>query len=134
MAPDEIIDPHPARAHPTRVAGTPPRYMTAEERSWGASTHTHPEPHDHRKVAIDLRHLDARPSGASPPRTATAPEPRHRIGWALVLMCLAETIVFVTAVATANYVVGLVAVSAMALCGLLLVAAECIAEARGTDR
>jgi hypothetical protein len=49
-------------------------------------------------------------------------------------MCLAETIVFVTAVATANYVVGLVAVSAMALCGIMLVAAESVSIARGTDR
>jgi hypothetical protein len=49
-------------------------------------------------------------------------------------MCLAEAIVTVTAVATANYVVGLVAVSSMALCGLLLAAAESVGVARGSAR
>ncbi|MEM9562166.1 MAG: hypothetical protein AAGA93_06105 [Actinomycetota bacterium] len=85
-------------------------------------------------VAVDLRRITARPFAAEPPRTATASEPRHRFGLALVLMCAAETIVFATAVATANYVVGLVAVSAMAACGLLLVAAERLSVARDTDR
>jgi hypothetical protein len=49
-------------------------------------------------------------------------------------MCLAETIVFTTAVVTANHVIGLVAVSAMALCGFMLVAAESVSIARGIDR
>ena len=85
-------------------------------------------------VAIDLRRITARPFAAEPPQATTAPEPRYWLGWALVLMCTAEVIVFAAAVATANYIVGLVAVSAMATCGLLLVAAERISVARGLDR
>ena len=108
--------------------------MTATGRSWDASTHTHPEPPVDRKVAIDLRRIDARPFAAPSPRATTAPESRHRIGWSLVLMCMAETIVAATAVATANYVIGLAAVSAMAVCGLLLVAAECATIGRRASR
>jgi hypothetical protein len=49
-------------------------------------------------------------------------------------MCTAQTIVTIAAIATANYATGLVAVSAMALCGLVLVAAESASLRQGNRR
>jgi hypothetical protein len=46
-------------------------------------------------------------------------------------MCTAQTVVTIAAIATANHVTGFVAVSAMALCGFVLVAAESASVRRG---
>ncbi len=90
----------------------------------GASTHTPPEHHRRRKVTTGLDARGPLPFDAPPPHGTAGPEPRHRIGWALVLMCLAEIVVTATAVATGAYVIGLAAVSAMFVCGLVLIVAE----------
>jgi hypothetical protein len=49
-------------------------------------------------------------------------------------MCLAETIVTATTVATGNYVLGLAAVAAIFVSGLFLIAAESISANRRTTR
>jgi len=134
MAPDEIIDPPPTLARTAWVAGTTSRDMDAARRACGASTHTHPEPHPDRMVTTGADGRGPLPFGASPHRAATAPEPRNRIGWSLVLMCIAESIVTVAAIAAGDYVTGLVVVSAMAVCGIILVAAESASVRRSTTR
>ena len=134
MAPDEIIDPPPAWARNAWVAGTPPRDMNAARRACAASTRTPHEPHNDRMATTDASSRGPLPFGAEPHRAPIPPETRHRIGWSLALMCTAETIVTVAAIATANYVIGLAAVSAMALSGLLLVAAESTSVRRSTTR
>jgi hypothetical protein len=134
MAPDEIIDPPPAWARDAWVAGTPPGYMNAARRACAASTHTPPPPHPDRTVTTDADNRGPLLFGASLHRAAIAPESRNRIGWSLVVMCLAETIVTVAAIAAGDYVTGLVAVWAMALCGIILVAAESASVRRSTTR
>lgn len=134
MEPDEIIDPPPAWARNARIAGTTPRDMDAARRTCGAATHTPPTDHRHREVITGPAAPGPLPFGDSLPHGTTRPECTHRIGWALVLMCLAETIVAATAVATGDYVIGFAAVAAMFVCGLFLIAAESISATRRTAR
>lgn len=135
MEPDEIIDPPPVWTRTAWIAGTTPRDMHAARRAWGAPTHTHHPATTDRMATTDTDHRGPLPFAASvPPTGTTRPECRHRIGWALVLMCLAETIVTATTVASGSYVLGFAAVASMFACGLFLIAAESISAARQTIR
>ena len=89
-----------------------------------------------------LPRWDTEPTESAPPQVATQrtgrritprpalqpmPEPR-RIGWALVIAALAETVIAVAAIMTASYVIGLFAALAIAICGLFLIVAEAVSR------
>ena len=58
-------------------------------------------------------------------------EPPRRIGWALVIAAMAETIVAVAAILTGAYIIGFLSVFAMSVCGMVLVVAEAISSRGG---
>lgn len=131
MLPDKI---HPPKPHGPVVAQPQSGYMPAPRRAWGAVTHTPPTPPPARKVTVRLVRPGPLPFAAKPtprPKTVTV---GRRIGWSLAIMCLAETVVALAAIAGDNYAVGIVATASMATCGILLVLAECIGLARGVDQ
>jgi hypothetical protein len=122
-------DPVPAWSPPPRVAQ--PRLDVIPVGDGVLSTYTGPEARVLREMATPAADRAPHPFAAEPPRPAVTREPSRRIGWALVIAALAQTVVAAVAIATTSYVVGFVAVVCMAICGMVLVIAESIGRGAG---
>ena len=108
--------------------------MTATRREWEASTHTPLSGCPDRKATTGVPGCAPHPFAANNPDPPPTLRPLDRIGWSLALMVLAQTAVAAAAIATDSHAIGLVSTTAMALCGILLVGAECVQIARGAAR
>ena len=136
-------DPRPPTTMPRRPSSIPVESQwdwVAESRSevipagdGVPSTYTPPDARVIREVADFAAERAPRPFAAQPPLSPFPLERPRRIGWALVLAAVAETVVAVAAIVSGNYVIGFGAVSAIAMCGMFLVAAEAMTS-RGPGR